>query len=177
MSAFIITNNNPSVNGWKSRVVLIGDTLLSGTKDYSCGHKIFREFPGIVIALASDRAISELLKSNILDFLKSQRLINNLVSTERFLISMSQIARRISEKHVRLFDILLAISGTLIGGVSSLHYMVPTGETWPIPNYSKIGSDSPRATALLKKLFRCGKSTKSVDIIMPLSLFNLKIIY
>jgi 20S proteasome alpha/beta subunit len=38
----------------KDGVVLIGNTLLPATKDYSYGHKIFSEFPGVVIACAGD---------------------------------------------------------------------------------------------------------------------------
>lgn len=65
-------------------VVLIGDTLILGSKDSSFGHKIFSPFPGAVIAV-DGLGIFELLKYNILDFVESKGLINNPVSIERSL--------------------------------------------------------------------------------------------
>jgi len=138
----------------KDGVVVIGDTHLSVRCDFAYGYKLFSVFPGIVIAFAGDKALLELFKSNFLDFIKSQGLINNPVSSQRALFLTSKISRQISDKYGRHYDILLATSGTLFGGTSSLRWLAPTGESMPISDYCKLGSDTPHATVFLKKLFR-----------------------
>ena len=97
----------------KDGVVLIGDTILPATHDCSYGHKILSMFPGVVIAFAGDAEKFWLFKSDILDLLKSQESANNPVSTEQFLLSISQISRQIGDKHDRYFDILVGIGGSL----------------------------------------------------------------
>ena len=143
-------------------MVLIGDILLPVTHDYAYGHKIFSVFPGIVIAITAGKSIFDLIKSNILDYVKSERLTNDSVSTQRFLISMSKISRQKVDKisnqaddvYGKTFDILIALSGTLVDGISSLRWMFPNGEFVAFSNYADIGSDSPHSAVFLKKLFR-----------------------
>ena len=93
---------------------------------------------------------------------RSDRLGEASVSTQRFLISMSKISRQKVDKisnqaddvYGKTFDILIALSGTLVDGISSLRWMFPNGEFVAFSNYADIGSDSPHSAVFLKKLFR-----------------------